>query len=69
MTTTHHPYVPDLLPLDCRGMRVVQRPRQTDFDPLQPSYDLVGANGSALPIGTTLTSVGRLTALARGAVE
>lgn len=66
---TYVPYVPDLVPLDCHGLRVVQLPRQTDFDPLQPSYDLVGADGRVLPIGTTLTSAGRLTALARGAVE
>lgn len=72
MTETDQTYVsydPDLLPLDCHGLRVVQLPRQTEFDPLQPSYDLVGRKGSVLPIGATLTSAGRLTALARGADE
>lgn len=72
MTETHPtyvPYDPDLLPLRCHGLRVVQLPRQTEFDPLEPSYDLVGPKGSVLPIGTTLTPAGRLTALDRGAGE
>lgn len=61
---TYVPYVPDLVPLDCHGLRVVQLPRP--FDP--PIYNLVSPLGSALEGDTHLTPEGRLTALARGAV-
>lgn len=61
---TYVPYDPDLLPLDCHGLRVVQLPRP--FDP--PIYDLVDPRGSAWEGNIQLTPEGRLTALARGAV-
>lgn len=58
---------PDLLPLDCRPYRVVQRPRQFDTDPGVPAFDLVdGHTGHSVVFGV-LKPAGAVTALRRGA--